>query len=96
MQKVHEIKGGQKNCERIRFCVKLQFFWGGFSVKMYLQFDEYFENLVFLKNTIFRKKKCQKFANNLRNRRRLKKPQNLKFSIKLGKNDKCRKFAKSS
>ena len=31
-------------------------FWGGFSVKMYLQFDEYFENLVFLKNTIFRKK----------------------------------------
>ena len=55
MQKVHEIKGGQKNCERIRFCVKLVFL-GGFSVKMYLQFDEYFENLVFLKNTIFRKK----------------------------------------
>ena len=44
----------------------------------------------------FSLKKCQKFANNLRNRRRLKKPQNPKFSIKLGKIDKCRKFAKSS
>ena len=58
MQKVHEIKGGQKNCEQIRFCVKLQFFWGGdFPSKcIFNLMNTYFENLVFLKNTIFRKK----------------------------------------
>ena len=50
MQKVHEIKG-EKIVNKSDFALNY-IFLGGFSVKMYLQFDEYFENLIYITKII--------------------------------------------